>query len=367
MKDCKKLTKWIAIGVITIVFIGMLVSRVVDLFDEPDTQQQPLAVHTQVVKEGDLKSEAMLTGSIEGATSSIISSPISGQVVQIYVDDGSMVSVGDPLFKLDTVELNNVVIAANNALYQVEAKYDQANTNFHRYETLVRQGAISQQQMDAARTDLIAAQTEVDSARANVSTAAKRVDDATVRALSDGVVANRNLTIGQNVGAGVQVMTVEAISTVNAVIQIPQKWMKDIKIGDTVDITIDTYPNRVFKGTISVINPVAGVENRMFRVKVTIPNSEGLIKPGMFVSVKMTDETPVKAIMVPKTAIVQEKGLSYIFVVDGNQAKRVSVEVGELQADNIQIVKGLHVGDRIILDQTDRLQDKALISWKEEG
>lgn len=364
MEQRKKWIKWGAIGLIGIVLLGMIGFRVMDSLEEADVDQQPLAVDTLIVSKGDKDMGVTMTGTIEGSTSSIISSPVSGKVVELYVEDGQTVSEGQPLFLLDTVELDNAVTAANNALRQAQAKYNQVETNFHRYETLVKQGVISQQQMDSARTDLIAAQTEVDIAQANVNTAVKRVDDSTVRSPSNGIVANRNLTVGQNLSAGVQVMTVESIGTVNAVVQIPQKWMSDISVGTAVNVTVDTFPDKLFTGTVSVINPVAGVENRMFRVKISVPNSEGLIKPGMFINAKLDGGTPVKAILIPKTAVVQEKGLSYVYVVNGTTAKRISVEVGELQGDMLEIVNGISEGERLITNQLDRLQDKSPITYQ---
>ena len=114
--------------------------------------------------------------------------------------------------------------------------------------------------------------------------------------------------------------------------------MAYLKMGDSVAITVDTYPDKTFTGTVDVISPVAGKESRMFRVKVKVDNLDALLKPGRFVQVQLNLGTPQTVLSVPQKAVLGQKGVQYVFTVEDGKAKKVRVETGDIVSDRIEIV-----------------------------
>lgn len=356
---------YVIIGIIILVIVGMLAYRIHESMQPAEVENKPLSVSTMVVGETAKDEGLALTGTIEGLTSSMISSPVSGKIVALMVDDGQMVRAGEVLAKLDTVELDNSVTVANNSLHSAEAKYEQARANFARYEKLMAEGVVSSQQMDAVRTDMITAQTEVESARANVNIAKKHVSDAVITSPVSGLIANRNVTLGQNVNAASTLMTVEEINSVYATVEVPQQWMKLASMGNQAMVTVDAFPGKTFTGFIEVVNPVASADNRMFRVKIRLDNHDGLLRPGMFIHAKLAGPQGVQGLFIPQTAIIHEKGITYVFRDNHRRAEKVRVETGTIQGNTIEITRGIKSGDKIILDQLNELEDKDKITSKE--
>ena len=355
------------LALILIALAGIFAVRVSESFTEAEQDTQPLAVTTGLAVLGTVDSDAYLNGTVEGETSSLISSPMAGRIVRVAVEDGQSVSRGQVLAQLDTVELENAVRAAEFSLRQAEARQGNVAVNFDRVHQLFAQGVVSRQQMETAQTETVTANLETEIARTNLTTARKHLAEAVIVSPSDGVAANRTMTAGQFIAAGANLLTVEEIARVYVTLQIPQKDMADVAIGNTAAIRVDTYPDRTFTGSVAVINPAANAENRMFRVKLLVENGELLLKPGMFVQARLAGGAPTKALLVPKTAVLEQKGVRYVFVAEDGRAVRTHVETGEPVGDMMEIRDGIAEGTRIVLDQLDRVQDGSPIVWKEAG
>jgi len=362
----KKHTRRIMLGLLALI-IGVMGWRWVEAENPQEEQQlQAVAVSTAVVKSMEKPAVMPLSGTVEGLTSSIISSRFSGQVANVLVEDGQQVEKGQPLFVLDDVELRNSLRVAQNNVNQTKAKYDNNRDEFQRSKTLFSQGAYSQQQLETARTKMLASQAEYDSARANLASAQKQVAEATVVSPAKGVIAHKNLTNGQNVSAGSQLMTVEQLDSVHVVINVEQRDMAFLKMGDRVEIALDTYPDEKFVGNVHVISPVAGKESRMFRVKIKVDNPDFLLRPGMFVQVQLNLGQPKQVLAVPQQALLGQKGLQYLFTLEEGKARRIRVEAGDILGDYVEITQGATEGMIVLLDNLDKLKDGDLVQTGEE-
>lgn len=244
-------------------------------------------------------------------------------------------------------------------------KYDNDAMAYNRQAELYAQGAVAVQQLDAARTQMIVAESDLETAQATLADAQKQVADATVVSPVDGLVANRKVTRGQILSPSDAAMTVEQMNDVYVTCQVEQQYVAYIVPGLAVDVRVDAYPDRVFSGTVEIVNPAADKDSRMFLVKARVPNGDFALKPGMFVRVSITDQ-PEKMMLVPKTCVQTKKGLSYVYVAADGQARRVRVELGDDVGDDVQIVSGLADGDAVILDQIDRLQDGRAVTSNEK-
>lgn len=298
-----------------------------------------------------------VTGSIEGETISIISGKIAGRISEVLVEDGQFVTAGQPLLRLESVELVNGVNVANDGVRRRQADYDNAMTDYQRYQVLYNERAVAKQQLDNVETKLKIAQTELSSAYASLSNAQKQYEYGVITAPVSGVVANKTAVIGQVVAAGQSLMTVQNISQVYAVVNIEQKDMGILKSGMAAEIKVDAYPNQVFSGVVDIINPVAANSNRMFRVKIKINNPDNQLKPGMFVKTGIILGAEAKALFVPQKAIFQKQGLYYVYLIEGDKVVKQPVEVGLVQEDWMEVKTGVQEKMNIAISNINTLKD----------
>lgn len=299
----------------------------------------------------------ILNGSMEGQTSATISAKLGGRIEEVMVQEGQSVKVGEILAKLESVELANAVRTAQDAVNKAQVNYDLAMTDYNRYQKLQSLGAISQQQLDTANAKVRIAQAELSSATNNQSSAQQQYGYGVITAPVDGLVANVTATIGQVVSSGSALMTVQDISQVYAVVNIEQKDLGLIKTGQKAEIIVDSYGDKVFEGTIDTINPEAGVGNRMFRTKIKIDNVDGLLKAGMFARVELATGQSAQILTVPQAAIIQTKGIYYVFVVDKDKVIRQQVEIGAVTGQTIQIKSGIEPGAKVVISNVSHLKD----------
>lgn len=354
-KKKKSRVRLLMMGLMILV-LGLLGWRMMGQ-DQGEKKTQPYAVSTDRVRSIEKPAVKPLSGTVEGLTSSIISSRFSGQVTQVYVEDGQSVDRGQTLFLMDTAELENGVRIARNQVNQAEASYRKEARDYQRFQQLFQQGAYPRQQLDSQYARMLSSQADLDSAQANLSNAEKQLAEAAVVSPVNGVVAHKALTPGQNVSSGSQVMTVEQLDAVYVVIHVEQKEMAFLKMGKTVDVTVDACPGRVFTGSMEVISPVAGKESRMFRVKLRVENPEQLLKPGMFVQVQLPLGQPRQVLSVPQKAVLGQKGVQYVFTAEEGKARKVRIQTGDLIGDRIEVREGADEGMVILTDNLDNIKE----------
>ena len=296
-------------------------------------------------------------GTLEGQTSATISAKISGRVEQVLVQEGQAVKAGDPLIKLETVELNNSARQAGDSVRKAQVNYELALNDYNRYKRLTDIGAVSEQQLDNAKAKLKSAEADLSSATANQSSAEQQYSYGVISSPVDGVVANKSVTVGQVVSPGAALMVVQDINQIYAVINVEQKDLGRVKIGQKANITVDAYPDKVFSGVVEVMNPEAGSASRMFRTKIKIDNAGGDLKPGMFANVQLVTGDSVQVLTVPQAAVVQKQGMYYVFTLENGKAIRKQIEIGEVTGSTIAIKSGIEPGEQVIITSVSRIKD----------
>jgi len=306
-----------------------------------------------------------LSGSIEGKTAATISAKLAGRIEQVLVKQGQLVQAGQVLAKLESVELANAVRTAEQAVAKAQIAYELEVNDYERYKTLYAQHAIAKQSLDSYDAKLRTAQAELASAIASQSSAEQQYEYGNITAPVDGVVANVTATVGQVVASGTSLMSVQDISEVYAIVNIEQKDLGKVTIGQKAEVTVDTYENKVFPGILDTINPEAGSANRMFSTKIKIDNAGGLLKTGMFIKTQLSTGAAVQVLTVPQSAVIQKQGLYYTFTAETNKAVRHQIEIGDVIGDTIQIKTGLEPGAKVITSNVNKLKNGDLIRIEE--
>lgn len=326
-----------------------------------------VSVTVDTVKSVTKLPKLVLTGTLEGETSAAISAKIGGRIEQVLVEDGQPVVAGQPLIRLESLEAANAVRVAEEAVRRAEVNFDNVQTDFERYQQLYNQSAISRQQLDSADMRLKVARADVASAYASLSSAQQQYSYTVIVAPVGGVTANKYATLGQVVAAGTTLLTVENIASVYAVVNIEQQDMASIVSGLPAEVTVDTYAGLIFRGAVEIINPAAATSNRMFRVKVKVDNSQGKLRPGMFVKVRLITGQEQTVLSVTQAALFQKNGLYYVYVAENGKAIRHQVDAKQVLDGGRMEITGLPESTPVIITNVNKLKDGDAVSVARSG
>lgn len=271
-----------------------------------------------------------------------ISPSVTGNIEHIYVEVGDVVKKGDTLVRMDQNQLITTRIAFANL--QVELK---------RMESLLETEAISQQAYDQIKLSF-------DQTKQSL----KFLEENTiVKAKFDGVISAKNYEDGE-LYSGQPILELVQISTLKALINIPESFFPQVRKGLKVSLTSDIYPGEVFPATIEIVYPTIDPMSHTFTVKLRIPNKNNLLRPGMYASsiMNMGDD---EAVMIPYQSVLRLIGSNerYVFLNDNNVAKRVFVTLGDRNDEFVEIIgDDLQVGDELITTGQAKLVDGSKIN-----
>lgn len=311
------------------------------------THARPTVWQTQLKAVGTLHA-------IEGAD---LSSELAGIVTRINFEPGQDVKKGTVLVQLRD-DSDRATLAANRA------SADQALRTYKRYVELMKTQAISQTQYDSALASML-------STKANVESQAALVDKKAIRAPFDGRVGIRQVDVGQYVGAGVTVVTLQRLDPIYVDFSIAQQDLPSVKPGDRVQLTSDTFPGRSFDGKIIALDPKVDTATRTVRVRAEIANPQKLLLPGMFAEVMIDIGAPQKPMTLPQTAITYNTYGNIVFVVqkgkdkDGKEqlvAQQRFVTTGDTRGDQVVVLSGVTPQDEVVSAGANKLKNGAVIT-----
>jgi RND family efflux transporter MFP subunit len=316
--------------------------------------------------------EIVLPGNIQAFTLAPIYARTTGYVNAWYHDIGSHVRKGELLAVIETPELDQQLAQAKADLATAQANAALAKVTADRYQGLIGQNAVSQQDTDNAASQLQARNTEVNSAQANVSRLEQLQGFERIEAPFDGVITARNLDIGQLItpagstttpGSGTvtgskEVFDLSAIQTLRVFVNVPQVYAPDAKNGVTATLTLPQYPGRTFKGKLVRSSDAVDPATRTLLAEVDVDNRSGALLPGSYAEVHLHVSRAVPTLEVPVSALILEPDGLHLAVVDSTQhAHIVRVTQGRDLGSSMEILGGLEAGQPVIADPPDSLTD----------
>ncbi len=333
----------------------------------------------------DLEVPLELSGVLVPCQTVDVSSKISGKVVSLGYAVGQMVNEGDILIRLDSESIRGQLIQAEASLKSARAaalaaesqaglaeiNLGKAERNYEQIKILFEAGAVSENQMDDAQTSLDTAQAQyqnasgpaleqaqaaIDAAQANLINLNIQLENATVRSPISGVLASRNIDVGEILSPGVSVISIIDNSVLKLKTTINQETLALLKTGDQMDITIDGYPATFWKGTVTCIGPLAVSTGEVFPIEIAIDNDNNLIAG---LSAHAFINTRTKGIIIPSSSIIQDQGESCVFVIKDQIANRRVVTTGISHDQGTQILAGLDEGEQVAVTNGHALVDKA--------
>ena len=305
---------------------------------EEVSQDRVEQVRTTPLAYQEVSRQIELSTTLQGYEEMNISPSLTGIIEKIYVEVGDRVRKGDTLVRMDRNQLNTTRLAYANL--QIE---------MNRVEMLLESEAISQQTYD--QTKLSFDQT---------AESLRFLEENTfVLAQYDGVISAKSYEDGELYAGAQPILRLTQINELKAYVNVPETYFPLVKKGMKVNVYSDIYPDKVFPAVIEIVYPTIDPASHTFTLKLRIPNSSELIRPGMYVSTVL-DLGRTEALVVPYQAVLRLIGSNnrYVFVDEDGVAKRVFVEIGERHDQTIEISSdSLKVGDPIVTTGQAKLVD----------
>jgi RND family efflux transporter MFP subunit len=326
------------------------------------TEQAVPIVNVIYPQQGSLANEIVLPGVTQAFTDSPIYARTNGYLKHWYFDIGARVKKDQLLAEIDTPEVDQQLQQAKADLETAQANQAIAKITADRWQGLVEDGSVSQQETDQALSNLKAVQATVQSNAANVRRLEELQSFEKVYAPFDGVVTARSTDIGALIDAGASTQPKElfhmtAIRTLRVYVAVPEVYSQSVRSGGTANLTLDEFPGETFKGTIVRNTNSIDLASRTLLVEVDIDNPTGRLLPGayVFVHLKLPQET--HSVTIPaNTLIFRKEGLQVALVRDG-KAHLVTVKINHDYGNSVEIVSGLQQSDPVIVDPSDSLID----------
>jgi RND family efflux transporter MFP subunit len=316
--------------------------------------------------------EIVLPGNMQAFTLAPIYARTTGYVKGWYHDIGSHVSKGELLAVIETPELDQQLAQAKADLATAQSNAALAKTTAGRYQDLIGNNAVSQQDTDTATSQLTATTTQVNSATANVHRLEELQSFEHVVAPFDGVVTARNLDVGQLIsatgstttaGAGTtvgnkEIFDVSAIDTLRVFVNVPQIYAPDAKNGVIATLTLPQYPGRKFEGRLVRTSNAVDPATRTLLAEVDVKNPSGELLPGSYTEVHLHTSSSVPAWIVPVSALILEPDGLRVGTVDANGIAHLTrVTPGRDFGTTVEILNGLQAGQGVIANPPDSLTD----------
>jgi membrane fusion protein, multidrug efflux system len=285
-------------------------------------------------------------GTARANESAEVTSKTSNIITAIRFEEGAAVRRGAVLIELDNAEVRA-------ALAEAEAQLADSERQFVRSRDLAAQQALSASQLDVIEATL-------KGNRARVEAAQARLADTVIRAGFDGRTGFRRVSVGSVVNPGTVITTLDDSSIIKLDFTVPESYLFILKKGLPVKASTSGLRGHAFSGKITNLDSRVDPTTRSIFVRAEIPNPEGALRPGMFMTVSLQGDL-IPTLLVPEAAIVPEQGRTYVFVAANGVAERREVTVGRRRPGEAEVTVGLKEGERVVTDGTQNLQDGSKI------
>jgi len=302
-----------------------------------------------------------LSGTLQPIRQATVKAKVAGDVRHITVREGESVKEGQVLVRIDTTDLDSKLIDRVGALESARAQLALADKTRSMNVRLLNERFISQNAFDSAESSYNVAQGNVKSMEAQVQLARNALKDAVATAPLSGVVAKRHVQPGEKVAIEGPLVTVVDLRDLEVQALVPAIDVPELSIGMPVELNVDGFGERRFKGRVERINPATEPGTRAILVYVTLPNNDAALKSGMFATGRIALATSAPAPTLPAAAVRTDAGQSYVWVIDDGKLSRRIVAVGRRDAESglVEIKTALPAKLPVLSSRFDNLKDGA--------
>jgi membrane fusion protein (multidrug efflux system) len=303
---------------------------------------QQVGVVTAEASMGELGLEIEAIGNAVANESTEITSKTVNTVTAIHFNEGQLVKKGTVLVEFDSIQARADLSAAEAALAESSAQLKRSRELFSTH-------ALSQSQLDT----LVATNK---SNEAKVIAARAKVEDTIIRAPFTGRIGFRRVSVGSLVSPGTVISTLDDTSVVKLDFSVPQAYMFAVQPGLKITAQIAGVANQSFPGRVATLDSRVDPVTRAIIVRAELPNEKGILKPGMFMTAKISAPAS-QALLVPEGALVPEQGKVFVFVVKNGIVSKREVTTGRRKPGVVQVTAGLDGGERVVVEGTQKVRD----------
>lgn len=303
---------------------------------------------------------------LPGVTQAFIDAPIyartNGYLKQWYFDIGAHVKKDQLLAVIETPEVDQALQQARANLDTAQANVAIAKITADRWQGLVSDGSVSQQETDQNVINLKAMQATFEANAANVRRLEQLQSFERIYAPFDGIITARSTDIGALIDAGASTQPKElfhmaATHTLRVYVAVPEVYSPSVRSGGSATLTLDEFPGETFRGTIVRNTNSIDLASRTLLVEVDIDNPTGRLLPGAYVFVHLKLPGATQSVTIPANALIfRKEGLQVALVREG-KARLVSVKINHDYGNSVEIVSSLQPTDAVIVDPSDSLVD----------
>ncbi|HEX6944655.1 MAG TPA: efflux RND transporter periplasmic adaptor subunit [Casimicrobiaceae bacterium] len=302
-----------------------------------------------------------VSGTVQAVRQATVKAKVPGEVRQMSVREGEAVRAGQPVARIETSDLEARLAERQGALESARAQLALAEKTRSMNNRLLAEKFISQNAYDGSQSSHDVAVGNVKSAEAQVRLAQNALKDATVTAPIAGVVAKRHVQAGDKVAVESPLLTVVDLAELELAALVPASDVPELATGMPVELAVDGFGERRFRGIIGRINPSAEPGTRAFHVYVSLPNPDAALRSGMFATgrIALASSAPTPAL--PLAALRTEAGQSFVWTIDEGKLVRRVVIVGRRddEAGLVEVKTALPPGIAVLAARFDNLKEGA--------
>ena len=345
----KKTILWTALIIFIVAVVGLLVrNRLIQ--KSKIAQNVPLlpTVSTTVVQKKSLQETLSLVGTLEAVRDVVVVSETSGRVVAVRAEVGDKLVGGSEIVRVD----DELKLASFRT---AEVNFEKAKKDLSRYENLYASKAATDAEVEAARLNFKAGE-------AQFLTARRQYQDARIKSPIPGILTSRSVDLGDMVQPGTAVANVVDISSFKAIVNLAEKDINKVKVGDRVNVTSDLLPGQAFSAKVLNLS-VKGDEAHSYRVEISIPNPQGSpLKAQMFCRITFPVLVKRESVVIPREALTGSRKDPQVFVLRGDRVALLSITLGAEVETDVEVLKGLNPGETIVVSGQQNIGDGARVS-----
>jgi RND family efflux transporter MFP subunit len=309
-----------------------------------------------------------LPGTLQGVIESTVYARSSGYLKRWTKDIGASVKKGELLAEISAPEIDQQLHQAEAAQVQSASSEALAKSSAERWQSLRQKDAVTQQELDERLSAYKQAQADLAAAAANVSRLRSLQGFNKVSAPFDGVLTRRNVDVGDlinagNGGAGQALFSLAQVDPLRLYIYVPQVYANQVKIGDTVTVSLAERVAEHFQGSIARTAGAIDPGTRTLQVEIRVPNPSGELFSGAYVQVELPIKGDRAATVVPTNVLLFRPDGPRVAVVDQSGRVRLAlVKLGTDYGTSVEVIGGLGASDRIIVNPADSLADGDVVT-----
>ena len=311
-----------------------------------------MAVEVAKIAAVDFSDEASAVGNLKSNESVVMRPETAGRIAAVNFKDGAIVSKGAVLVTLDAA-------VQEAELQQARANLALAQSNHKRNQELLEKKFVTAQALDNSAATLKVQEAAVQLAEA-------KVGRMRIKAPFNGMVGLRNVSVGDYVKEGQDLINIEDIGTLRVDFKLPETYLGRVVKGQIVEVSTDALPGEQFKAVLDAVDPMVDQNGRAISSRARLDNANGRLRPGMFVRVRLLFGERKNVLMAPEQAIVPGAQPTVFKVVDG-KAVATKVKLGVRRAAQVEITEGLAAGDVVVTAGQLKLRDGAPVRAIGEG